>query len=380
MALTRKIMGLSLAGILAACGGGGGGTANSTTGGGNASGNSGTTSASSLSESQRLFENFFLSSNGGAWYYTFYISFDDVEKNSRNQIFNSSAIINKATSQSNQSIPASPLNFGAQPLRASLFDGYNEVATTPSIKSGTYLVDGKIVYYEKPQFDSFRYYYSGDNIRKDQLANDNKTVVYSIQLENVSSKELIGSLVNTNAEAMAANPDLLDFLRYKNSQAAYLPGSAYLKFSARQLNDLYTVQDCYQSVVFTVPVNSCPEGDNLQTVLSKGIRKSNITYFMRDGTITSVGGVTMWVSNSPIAPVYEKLVDKIYQTFFELNGKVYMGKLSRAGSKVSMDYYDTYSRAPENGLLVTTTTRLDYIIFFNAAAKNSISNALKKTF
>jgi hypothetical protein len=88
---------------------------------------------------------------------------------------------------------------------------------------------------------------------------------------------------------------------------------------------------------------------------------------------TTVGGVPVWVANAP-RPIAATLTSTVtYRIYFELNGNVYTGALTRDGAVVGGTYYVANPGAPavEDRLVF-----FPYQIRLNKAAHDSLKNAL----
>ncbi|PXX45112.1 hypothetical protein DFR42_102325 [Undibacterium pigrum] len=366
MFLTRKLSYFPLVCLLVACGGGGSGSTST----GSTINNGGSAAiVSSLSEDQRQFESFYLQSNGGA--YQFHWGIDQLSIDFANLLTTLTYAEAKDLIEENRfTIAQSPLNFGSQAeSREHYVSGDTKKIDTRYYNA--YLINGAIVYSIVAESDEnpFRYSYVGNTVRMDILALDNKTIISSYQLENLRSRDLIGGLINTPAEALVAYADLAQYLVYKKSQASYLPGAKYLLASKRILTDTFMIDDCVPVLRKVTSIIPCFENSNLQDALSKGIKAYGKTYFLNEGTVSKPAGTSVWISNSPRKDIFTGN-EKHYRFFAEIGGKIYPGDLQYAGQMLLGD--QVYDRKAD------AAPYLDYSVYLNKPARDSFVAAILK--
>ena len=132
---------------------------------------------------------------------------------------------------------------------------------------------------------------------------------------------------------------------------------------------MYLVQNCGGLPPAGVQgVSACVVSNDLTAALTKGISYQQNTFTLSNGTSSVVDGKTVWVSNLPNSnsQYLIKPLEQIYTFFFEQDGKIYGGDLTRAGQILSGDLIDArpYSQY------------LNYTMNFNKAAKDSIRKAV----
>jgi hypothetical protein len=215
----------------------------------------------------------------------------------------------------------------------------------------------------------------GPSIRVDTLAADGKTVGFSQMRSNYALVPLTGAIGAAPDEfahwfnTLFENPAVLD------PSANFSDGAAYLKYDAVNIGDRYDAFDCHTATA-DANVNPCKTGTTLERLLTPGYASGSdgTTYHLADGTITTVGGVRIWVANAT-RPVSATLTaSPRYRIYFEMGGSVYTGETIKDGARVGGSYW--YSN-PSATAFADRVTFLDYQVRLNAAARDSIAAALK---
>jgi hypothetical protein len=174
--------------------------------------------------------------------------------------------------------------------------------------------------------------YSGTGIRRDRYAQDGVTVIASALFFNYTSSPLSGSMTDSPAELLAAVPfENWVILNVFTGGMSWQPGSAYIKSSGQRIGDTVYVADCTGSTT-TADINSCTSGTTLDNFFPYTFVNTYPveTDFAGDGSISTIQGVTMWVSASPLPLQVSSTLQ--YRVFYELNGNVYTGTLEKDGT------------------------------------------------
>ena len=211
--------------------------------------------------------------------------------------------------------------------------------------------------------------YAGAQVQQDRYADDGATIVSSRVFDNWSSPVALSG-------PMSASSVLKSFVPFSQTNApsnfnfsqAWLPGATYSTQKSYQLNDTLTLidwsVDTYDTNVsaFSGPATTL-EGLFASFSGSGGLIVDNVTYPITAGSISVVAGARTWVANvkrpgsaSPTAA---------FVAFVELNGKLYLGSLVRAGTRTQNI----------DGLDPSITN--DYEVRFNAKAADSVRQAIK---
>jgi hypothetical protein len=216
--------------------------------------------------------------------------------------------------------------------------------------------------------------YVGSDVKIDTLASDNTTVVYTQLRSDYSVNALSGPLANSPADfahwynSFFSNPAIL------SPGASYAAGASYLKYTATNKGDRYSVFDCAAATT-TANVSPCLSSTTLTDALTAGISSASDgrTYHLADGSTGSVAGVPVWVATAarPQSATLSTTVE--YRIYFELNGNVYTGSLVRDGTVLGGNYYVSN---PGGATVLDRLTFLPYQLRMNKAAHDSISAAL----
>jgi hypothetical protein len=166
-----------------------------------------------------------------------------------------------------------------------------------------------------------------------------------------------------------ANAAILDTSR------SYGAGAGYLKYSEKTVGDRYYVFDCAAATT-DANVTPCFTNSTLATALNNGIVSGSdgVTYHTADGSLRTVGGVQVWVANTP-RPVSTTLNNsEHYRIYFERNGNVYTGAFVKDGTTINGGYYVSNLGG---ATVADRLTFLPYHVRLNKAAHDSLKAAMK---
>ena len=208
--------------------------------------------------------------------------------------------------------------------------------------------------------------YVGNAVHVDYLAADGQTALTSSLFYNYASTSLSG-LMDNSPEQLLTNVPIKDWINANNfsANAQWQSGAAYITKQGNRASDTYIASDCNNvaSPIYTTGTapTPCTTGTTLDNFFPVSLLGSYPNYpyetdFAGDGTITTVGGVRMWIANQPLPLTLSSV--QTYRTYFEMNGNVYVGILEKNGAP----YY--YSQA--DGSVV------DYLVTLNQAAVASV--------
>lgn len=208
----------------------------------------------------------------------------------------------------------------------------------PSVEVPTrYLVNGSIFAATTPNRSITSYV--GSKLQIDYLAVDGTTVVVSHTLSGVTTVPLTGLITAAPIQfTPAATPFTQSLPFFQNphlfsTSATWAAGSAYQMFTSTAVNDTYVVFDWNPLLPATTgnSPGACPNCNPDLTVLMTAGQASTtdaVTYNMSNGSIMSLNGVPVYVANSP----RPKKTTVQYRTYFSLNGNIYTGALTKAGT------------------------------------------------
>ena len=216
--------------------------------------------------------------------------------------------------------------------------------------------------------------YVGSDVRSDTLTSDGTTVAFSQTRSNYVTVALTGKLAGSTDDfahylnSFFSNPAILD------ANATYLPGAAYVKYTAVNTGDRYNAFDCI-AATSDANISPCRTATTLAAEMTAGISSSSdgVTYHQADGVTSTVGGVPVWVATNP-RPVSATLSSTVqYRIYFEMNGNVYTGALIKDGQVIGGSYYVSNPGAPA---IADRLTFLSFGLRMNKAARDSIAAAL----
>ncbi|MCR5883839.1 hypothetical protein LRS03_13625 [Rhizobacter sp. J219] len=315
-----------------------------------------------LSPDQQIFEESILAANDSSYRIRWNLNYSGPQNPG----------INFAYSE-HGNLTASPLTAGPQDVTPTV--PFNITTTLPVVnpRPTRVLKDGAVLVVPAVQ-ETRRYTYVGSHVRAESLAADGTTVAYSYILSDYSKVALSGAVASTPAEMAQWFNSFWSNAAILTAGAQYDAGAAYTKYTSTNEGDRYDAFDCTTATV-TANISPCISNTTLQAAMTTGI-PSNAdarTYTLADGVLTTVGGVPVWVANAP-RPVAATLTSTVtYRIYFELNGNVYTGALTRDGAVVGGTYYVANPGAPavEDRLVF-----FPYQIRLNKAAHDSLKNAL----
>ncbi|MGI4938833.1 MAG: immunoglobulin domain-containing protein, partial [Janthinobacterium lividum] len=303
-----------------------------------------------LSADQKIFEDLILS-GGGSYSTNTNLKAAGTQVNGVNYASSTSALLLK-----------SPLTNGPQTFtqsaKSNLTASLPLVARAPpwTLKNGVILTTPETGF-------SATISYVGSAIQVDQLAADGSTVAFSELRSGYSTAALSGALGATPAlvtdylYSLFQNPLVLDTSR------SYLANASYIKYVGVSKGDRYQIFDCYGTTTTTNPL-PCYTSQTLESVLTAGATSvsDGLTYTLGNGSISTVGGVRVWVAATARPPSSTLRSTLEYRTFTEIGGNVYTGAVIRDGSALGeVGYYNTAN------VLVT----VPYSIRLNKAARDS---------
>lgn len=314
----------------------------------------------SLSANQQAFESV-IRSAGGSNFLRWNLNLSGAQVSGTNYAYSEAALM-----------PLSPLTqgpqTGTQGVAENLTATLSVVLPTPSrvLKNGVILVVPNAAIRSTTT-------YVGADVRVDTLASDNVTVAFSQVRSNYSVVPLAGTIAATPSDfahyynSIFSNPAVL------TSAASYQVGAGYLKYTATNLGDRYGVFDCGSLTTGATPT-PCASATTLTAALTAGLTVSGVTYLLANGTMSTLGGVPVWVATVPISQATTLTVTPQYRFFFQLNGNVYNGTLARDGVIVGGSYWVSN---PAGATVIDRLTFLPFDIRMNRGARDSIAAAMQ---
>jgi hypothetical protein len=271
-----------------------------------------------LSPDQQTFESLILSLASGSFSLSWNLNLSGPQVSGTNYAYAGSA-----------SLVASPLTQGPQIEQSSAPQNMTTSLAVPGSTPSRYL-SGNSILVLPDQEQSSQISYVGSRIEVDSYAADNLTVLISEVRSALSLVPLTGTLATTPSEfaqplnSFFTNPAIL------NLSSAYNSGAAYLKYTATTQGDRYPVFDCHEATT-DANVSACVTGTSLTDLLTAGYASDSdgVTYHLTDGTLSTVGGVQIWIATEPRPQTAERSSTVESRIYFELNGNVYTGRSSR---------------------------------------------------
>jgi len=315
-----------------------------------------------LSANQQAFEDMILAPAAGSYGLGWNLNYSGAEVSGTNYAYSDSLVMT-----------ASPLASG--PYTGQQSAPHNLTSTLALVTPGPtrILKNGVILVVPNTQ-SSVRVSYVGSDVRVDSLAADNSTVAYSLLRSNYETVALTGTMATTAPDlahwynSFFSNPAIL------NATAAWAAGASYIKFTQTSLGDRYTAYDCAAATV-DANITPCYSGTTLSAALTSGIASASdgVTYHLGDGTLGTVGGVQVWVANAA-RPQSATLTTTVqYRFYFQLNGNVYTGALTRDGALQGGSYWVSN---PGGATVTDRLTFLPFYIRMNKAAHDSLAAAM----
>lgn len=197
---------------------------------------------------------------------------------------------------------------------------------------------------------------------KDYIADDEQTVLYSLNLGNYTTVPLSGLIANS-PEELLANVPLEDWINDNlfSANASWVSGATFSTHGAAPVADYVLTEDCPSSQPSgTTTPTPCGTGVTLDSyfpnLLTDSDGKPTEWDEASDGQISTVQGMRMWTANLPLPAAGTAS----YRVYYELGGNVYIGTLYKEGQPI------VYSQADG--------TRVAYSVALNVPAVLSISN------
>lgn len=321
------------------------------------------TLALKLSTNQQAFEDLILAPSGASYELRWNLNYQGAQVSGTNY------------AQSDFSVVAtSPLTHGPQ---RSAQSAPRNLASSLALHAGTptrILKDGAVLVVPAAQTTHVASY-TGREVRIDTLASDGTTVAYSQQRSEFVTVPLSGLVVSAPADLAHWHNSFWSNAAILDPAASFGPGAAYLKFTATNKGDRYTVFDCTATTT-DANVTPCVSGSTLEAALTAGMvsNSDGKTYHLADGTVSTVGGVPVWVATTP-RPVSATLSSTVqYRIYFQRNGNVYTGALTKDGQVLGGSYWVSN---PAGATVEERLTFLPFQIRLNKAAHDGIAAALK---
>jgi hypothetical protein len=215
--------------------------------------------------------------------------------------------------------------------------------------------------------------YSGNDVVQSIYATDGITILNSVGHDDWSAPIPLSGQINST-------PIVKSFLGFTklttqtlnfDFNQPWLPGSTYFTRKAYQKNDTLFLYDCSGSATYTAAVTACSgtattiEGYFASSAVANagGVTIDGVLYNLGSGTIGTLEGARAWIANAK-RPTSANPTDS-YLTFVELNGKIYYGFLTKAGTREK--FIDG----------VDATIINDYTIRLNSTAGSSLKAAIK---
>ncbi|SEL40271.1 hypothetical protein SAMN05216359_108185 [Roseateles sp. YR242] len=319
-------------------------------------------SAAPLSANQQAFENLILAPNTGSYFLHWNLSASATQTSGVNYAYSDSSVLSSS--------PANGPQISTQSAPVNITSTLALVAPTPArvLKNGAILVAPATA-------SSSKVSYVGNDIRVDSLAADNTTVVFSEIRSNYETVALTGAISTTPADFAHFHNVIFSNTAILNTAATYAAGSSYVKFTQTNAGDRYNAFDCTTATTGAA-VTPCRTSTTLAAVLTTGISSTSdgVTYHLTDGSVSTVGGVSVWVATAP-RPVSATLSSTVqYRIYFELNGNVYTGALIKDGTVLGGS---SYVSNPAGTTVAERITFLPFDIRMNKAAHGSLVAAMK---
>lgn len=321
-----------------------------------------------LSADQQIFQNSLLAGGSPAYRIRWNLNFSGPQTSGVNYAYSEHG-----------NLVASPLTAGPQvvtqsaPLNLTTSLSIANAATPANSRPVRVLKNGVVLVVPGIQ-ETRRFTYVGSTIRSESLALDNVTGAHSVILSGYSVNPVSGALSSTPPEMAQWFNSFFSNAAILVPGATYAEGSSYIKFTATNEGDRYDVLDC-GATTFDANVTACYSGTTLEAAMTTGITSPSDgrTYTLTDGVLTTVAGIPMWVANlqRPVSATFSSTIQ--YRTYFQLNGNVYTGMLTRDGAVIGGNYFVSNPGAPA---VEDRLTFFPYQLRLNKAAHDSLHNAI----
>ena len=335
---------LLLAAALSACGGGGGG------------GTPTPPPTSTLSADQKIYEDAALHGGIGGISY-------DMPYGGGTLAAGASYIYSTLNTMSN-----SPSTAGAQNVAPKLASLASSLAV-PAQQKAWYVANGQIV--SRASTANTQVVYNGTSVQVALYADDDQTVVYTLNEDGFREVALTGLATSAPAELLASLP-LDQWVAAGNfsATATWQSGAFYVARKETLVNDRILLEACYpwpdmgaaSTAAIVQPCNSAASLATLfpLTLYSASSSHPRETLAATDGTVTTVQGLQVWVANQPEPGGAYPTTS--YRVFVQQGGSVYAGIVQRSGI--------VFTNTQADGSMVGDAYSL------NAAAIRTVANGL----
>jgi hypothetical protein len=316
-----------------------------------------------LSANQQAFEDVILAPKTGSYELHWNLNSSGPEATGTNYAFSDNLVIT-----------ASPLTKGPQTGQQSAPQNLTTTLAVVTPGPTRILKDGAILVVPNVQAPS-KVSYVGSDVQIDSLASDNSTVGFSTIRSNYETVSLTGTMSSTAPDfahwynSFFTNPAIL------NAAAPWGAGASYVKYTQTSLGDRYQAVDCSATTTTDANIIPCFTGTTLTSALTTGITSGSdgTTYHLADGTVSTVGGVKVFVATAarPQSATLSTTVQ--YRIYFEMNGNVYTGILIKDGTVMGGSYYISN---PGGATVTDRLTFLPFQVRMNKAAHDSLAAAM----
>jgi hypothetical protein len=304
-----------LAAALSACGGGGGGGSSPTP-----------PPSSTLSADQKIYEDAALHGGIGGISY-------EMPYGGGTMATGVSFIYSTLNTMSN-----SPSTSGAQTVTPKLAS-LAPALSVPAQQKAWYVAGGQIV--GRASTANTQVIYSGTSVQVALYADDDQTVVYTLNEDGFREVALTGLASGAPAELLASLP-LDQWVAAGNFSAAttWQSGAFYVARKETLASDRILLEACYPSPDMSAAstaaiVQPCNTATSLATLFPLTLYPASSshpreTFAATDGTVTTVQGLQVWVANQPEPGGAYPTTS--YRVFVQQGGSVYAGIVQRSGT------------------------------------------------
>ncbi len=311
----RGLATLLLAAALSACGGGGGGGGTPTP-----------PPTSTLSADQKIYEDAALHGGIGGISY-------DMPYGGGTLAAGTNYIYSTLDTMSN-----SPSTAGAQTVAPKLASLASSLAV-PAQQKAWYVANGQIV--SRASTANTQVVYSGTSVQVAPYADDDQTVVYTLNEDGFREVALTGLAASAPAELLASLP-LDQWVAAGNFSAmtTWQSGAFYVARKETLVSDRILLEACYPSPDMNAAstatiVQPCNTAASLATLFPLTLYSASSshpreTFAATDGTVTTVQGLQAWVANQPEPGGAYPTTS--YRIFVQQGGSVYAGIVQHSGT------------------------------------------------
>ena len=335
---------LLLAAALSACGGGGGG------------GTPTPPPTSTLSADQKIYEDAALHGGIGGISY-------DMPYGGGTLAAGANYLYSTLNTMSN-----SPSTAGAQTVAPKLASLASSLAV-PAQQKAWYVANGQIL--SRASTANTQVVYNGTSVQVALYADDDQTVVYTLNEDGFREVALTGLATSAPAELLASLP-LDQWVAAGNfsATATWQSGAFYVARKETLVNDRILLEACYPwpdmgAASTAAAEQPCNSAASLATLFPLTLYSANSshpreTLAATDGTVTTVQGLQVWVANQPEPGGAYPTTS--YRVFVQQGGSVYAGIVQRSGI--------VFTNTQADGSMVGDAYSL------NAAAIQTVANGL----